>query len=244
MKNVLADRGLDRKQPLRDQVYSLLRQRIVTGAIQPGDNIDDKDIAAQFGVSRTPVREAIKKLSDEHLVEVVAQSGTRAARIDLHELEQAYLIRRALEMESAAQAATRFNKEHLNVLNNIFDSHSAAIDRKNYVEAISADDQFHRYIASISNLPRLWLTIEISKAQLDRCRHMMVPRDGEADATLKAHRQVIKALTSGDSESARTAMGNHLDAAMKTTRKVLHAEAGPSFSPFTREKPTPRAAKR
>ena len=70
---------VDRRRHLRDQVYDMLRERIITGRIAPGDTIDDKDIAAELGISRTPVREAIKKLSDERLVDVIAQSGTRAA---------------------------------------------------------------------------------------------------------------------------------------------------------------------
>ncbi|MFO1033241.1 MAG: GntR family transcriptional regulator [Hyphomicrobiales bacterium] len=70
---------------MRDQIYDLLRAEIVTGTIPPGGVIDEKNIASALKVSRTPVREAVKKLSDEHLVEVVAQSGTRAAPLDREE---------------------------------------------------------------------------------------------------------------------------------------------------------------
>ena len=101
---------LDRSRPMRDQIYPLVRRMILTGAIKPGEVIDEKAIAAQLNVSRTPVREAVKKLSDENLVEVVAQSGTRAARIARDEIAEAFLIRRALESESAAQAATRITQ--------------------------------------------------------------------------------------------------------------------------------------
>ena len=84
----------------------MVKRLILTGAIRPGEVIDEKAIAAQLNVSRTPVREAVKRLSDEHLVDVVAQSATRAARMDRNDIGQSFLIRRALEMESAAQAAT------------------------------------------------------------------------------------------------------------------------------------------
>ena len=85
---------------------------MLTGAIQPGEVIDEKAIAAQLHVSRTPVHEAIKRLADEHLVEVIAQSATRAARMDRKEIEESFLIRRALEIESAVQAAPRMNQDH------------------------------------------------------------------------------------------------------------------------------------
>ena len=98
----LSGAKLDRRRPMRDQIYPLIRELILTGQIAPGDALDEKAIASQLRVSRTPVREAVKKLSDEHLVDVVAQSGTRVALIDAHELEQAYLIRRAIERQKGA----------------------------------------------------------------------------------------------------------------------------------------------
>lgn len=224
---------LDRRRPLRDQIYAVLRDRIITGHIPPGGSIDDKELAAELGISRTPVREAIKKLSDEHLVDVIAQSGTRASRVDRHEVKQAYLIRRALEMESVGQAATLMSASHLESLNAIYATHERLLEQKRFVEGIAADDHFHRYIAGISNLGRLWNMVEISKAQLDRCRHIMLPRPGEPEITLMHHRDIIKSLQAGP-EAARDAMAKHLDAAFGATMKVLDAESAGSFAPFTK----------
>jgi GntR family transcriptional regulator, rspAB operon transcriptional repressor len=221
MANFLSRSRLDRSRPMRDQIYPLVRRMILTGNIKPGEVIDEKAIAAQLDVSRTPVREAVKKLSDENLVEVIAQSGTRASRMDRKEIEEAFLIRRALEAESAAQAATRMTEAHADRLEDILLLHTRAIERKKFVEAIERDDDFHRYITDVSDLPRLWRTIEISKAQLDRCRHMMVPRKGEAETTLKAHRNIITALKGGNSETAAQAMRDHLETAYRNTIAVL-----------------------
>jgi DNA-binding GntR family transcriptional regulator len=212
---------LDRSRPMRDQIYPMVRTLILTGAIRPGETLDEKAIAAQLHVSRTPVREAVKRLSDENLVEVVAQSATRAARIDRTEIEESFLIRRALEMESAAQAASRIRPEHIERLEDCLMLHSRAIARKRYAEAIEQDDIFHRGIADISGLKRLWRAIEISKAQLDRCRHMMLPRAGEAETTLAQHRAIIRALARGDPEKARAAMREHLEVAYRSTVAVL-----------------------
>lgn len=214
---------LDRGRPLRDQIYDLVRQLILTGRIPPGEVLDEKLIAAKLQVSRTPVREAVKKLSDEHLVDIVAQSGTHASRIDRREVEQAYLIRRALEMESAAQAAVRMTESHADILNDLLLTHARAIERRRFVEAIGIDDRFHRAIAEVSNLDRLWRAIEISKAQLDRCRHIMLPREGEGEATLEQHREIIRALNSKDPDRARHAMGRHLEIAYSATLKVIES---------------------
>ncbi len=228
MSYKLANFKVDRKRPLRDQIYPMVRMLILTGAIKPGDVIDEKAMAAQLNVSRTPVREAVKRLSDEHLVEVVAQSATRATRIDRKELDQAFMIRRALEMESAAQAATRITPEQADGLSEILALHARAIERKKYADAIDFDDRFHRYITEISDLPLLWRSIEISKAQLDRCRHLMIPRSGEAELTLEHHRKIIRALNSKDPEAARKAMADHLEGAYKSTIAVLE---GPGLNP-------------
>lgn len=212
---------LDRARPLRDQIYPMVRSLLLTGAIKPGEIIDEKAIAAQLHVSRTPVREAVKRLADEHLVDVIAQSATRAARMDRREIEESFLIRRALEMESAAQAALRVNQDHADHLSDILNAHARAVERRNYVEAIARDDEFHRFIAGISGLTRLWETIEISKAQLDRCRHLMLPRAGQAEATLEQHREIIRALNSHNPAKAAEAMKAHLDAAFRSTIAVL-----------------------
>lgn len=212
---------LDRSRPLRDQIYPLVRGLILTGIIRPGEVIDEKAIAAQLDVSRTPVREAVKRLSDERLVDVVAQSGTRASKMDRKAIEESFLIRRALEMESAAQAATHMTQEHADRLHDIIARHERAVEKRQFVEAIARDDEFHRAITEISDLPRLWSTIEISKAQLDRCRHMMLPRAGQAEATLEQHREIIRGLNSRDPARAAATMKAHLDAAWRSTTAVL-----------------------
>ncbi len=208
---------LDRTRPLRGQIYPLVRSLLLTGAIKPGEVIDEKAIAAQLNVSRTPVREAVKRLSDEHLVDVAAQSATRAARLDRKEIEESFLIRRALEMESAAQAAAHMNQSHADHLADLLILHERAMEQGKFAEAIARDDAFHKYVTEISDLPRLWSAIEISKAQLDRCRHMMLPRAGQAEATLEQHREIIRALNSADPAKASAAMKAHLDAAYRST---------------------------
>lgn len=90
-------------------------------------------------------------------------------------------------------------------------------------KAIVTDDKFHRYIADISKLDRLWRAIDISKAQLDRCRHVMLPRQGQGEATLEQHRNIIRALNSKDADRARRAMADHLESAFSSTLKVIES---------------------
>jgi DNA-binding GntR family transcriptional regulator len=205
---------LDRTRgPLRDQIYGMIRRMILTGEFAPGLVIDEKAIALKLGVSRTPVREAVKKLSDENLVDVKAQSATAIAAIDRKLIHEAFLIRRALEVESIGIAADRMTEQHEERLEELHLLHAHAIERKRYVDAIARDDAFHGYISEISDLPRLWQAIEISKAQLDRCRFLTVPRPGQAEATLVQHRNIVKALVQKDPALSRRMMSEHLEMA-------------------------------
>jgi len=213
----------DGARPRSEQIYGWLRNSILTGAIKPGELIDEKSITSMFEVSRTPVREAVKRLKEEHLVDVIAQSATRASQLNANAIREAFLIRRALEMESAAQAATAMSQQSADALAEIIERHVRTIEKKQYAKAIEVDDEFHAFIAEISGLRRLWRTIEISKGQLDRCRHIMLPRFGEADTTIEHHRRILRALNAGDTEQSRAAMKEHLDAAYRTSKTMLDA---------------------
>ena len=96
-------------------------------------------------------------------------------------------------------------------------------ERDRFDEALVTNGKLTRYIAEISPLDRLWRAIDISKAQLDRCRHVMLPRQGQGEATLEQHRSIIRALNSKDPERARRAMSEHLEAAFSSTLKVIES---------------------
>ena len=217
----------DRARPLGPQIYARLRRAIVRGAFEPGEPIDERRVAARLGVSRTPVREAVKRLVEERLVIVVAQSSTRAAPLDPALIEESRLIRRALEMESAAEAAPRMTGNHAARLREALDEQAACIRDGRYGDAIDADDRFHHAIAAVSDLERLWRTIEIEKAHVDRCRHRMLPLPGEAEATLEHHARIVDALLGGDPDAAREAMRAHLDEAWRSARRMLELECPP-----------------
>ena len=116
LSELLANTVVDRTVPLRDQIYQIIRGAIVTGRVKPGDSIDEAQIARLLGISRTPVREAVKKISDESLIHVRAQSGTHVAAISRRQVEEAYIIRTALELESVVRASSLITPADINEL--------------------------------------------------------------------------------------------------------------------------------
>ncbi|WP_352968008.1 GntR family transcriptional regulator [Mesorhizobium sp. M1406] len=129
---------LNRALPLRDQIYHQIRNLIVIGQMRPGDVINEVSIAEALGVSRTPVREAVKRISDEGLVNILAQTGTYVAPISRADLEEAYIIRRALEMESTRGAAAKFSPAAGELLEDNMAAHRLAISRGRYATAIQS----------------------------------------------------------------------------------------------------------
>jgi DNA-binding GntR family transcriptional regulator len=178
-----------------------------------------------LGVSRTPVREAIQKLSDEHLVDVKPRSGTRVAKVSHMHVYQAFMIRRALESETVFSAAKNLTQKNAKKLERNLKQHEMALKRKQYVDAISFDDEFHKTIADIANLPLLWRAITIFKAQLDRCRHQTLPKEGYGASTLAQHKAILDALKDRDECLARRMMQAHLDETYVGIQKFLDAHA-------------------
>ena len=229
LADLLGSATVDRVTPLRDQIYHIVRGAIVTGRLKPGDSIDEAEIAQHFGISRTPIREAVKKISDESLIEVRAQSGTFVAAISRRQVEEAYIIRTALELESITRAASVISREHIHDLEEIVRSHATAFDRKQFDEAVMRDDEFHRYIAEINGLSMLWRAVDISKAQMDRCRHLAaVSAPVNGTRTIAQHRAIIRALKAGDSEAPPAAMREHLDASLANALKLLDSMYAPA----------------
>ena len=212
---------LDRKLPLRDQIYQIIRSLVIVGQLRPGQPVNEIEIAERLGVSRTPVREAVKRLSDEGLIDVYAQTGTFVAEISRKALEEAYVIRTALELESVRRAATKVTDAHAEALEDIIELHQTAIRRQRYADAIRLDDQFHRYIAGVNDFSMLWRTVDISKAQMDRGRYLAIPHPGWGDITIAQHRQIRAALQKHDVEAAADAMREHLDTSLQNTLSLL-----------------------
>lgn len=217
----LGNATLNRSAPLRDQIYVLVRRAIVTGKLKPGAPVNEIEIAASLGVSRTPVREAVKKVSDEGLIDVLAQAGTFVADISRKEVEEAYIIRSALEAESLKRALPLITEAHLHALGDIIRAHETALVRQRYDEAIQRDDDFHRTIAQVSELPMLWKVVDTYKAQMDRCRLLSLPKPGYGSETIAQHRAIVAALATGELRPSLQALRRHLETSLSNSFEVL-----------------------
>ncbi|MEA2781907.1 MAG: GntR family transcriptional regulator, rspAB operon transcriptional repressor [Rhodospirillaceae bacterium] len=220
------DAQIDRAAPIPEQVYRILRHAILTLRMPPGAVIIEKEITDRLGISRTPVRDAIRQLADERLVNIKPQSGTYVALIDRHQLEEGRLIRRALEVEGIRLAAAHIDEQAIERLQDLVALQERAAAKGRHEAFIAYDDAFHQFISELSGHSRLWPIINRSKAHLDRVRYLSMPLPRQETTAIAQHRAIVEALARGGAERAAKVLIHHLDDAYDRLSIVLkqHAE--------------------
>ncbi|WP_421724927.1 GntR family transcriptional regulator [Bauldia sp.] len=211
--------------PKAAQIYEVIRHAIVSLALKPGAIINEKEICDRLGTSRTPFREAILKLNNEHLVTIVPNSGTYVAKINLQDVFDGQLIRDALELRAVRFAASRMTPEFERDLDfNVYQQKRFAAE-KNYDRFYLLDEQFHFLICSFGTSERVWQVVHEAKAQLDRIRRLAFPTDNHMNIVLAEHLEVFEALKARDPDLAVEAMSRHLRRVFRTIRMLLDEDS-------------------
>ncbi|OWV65239.1 GntR family transcriptional regulator [Rhizobium sp. R339] len=193
-------------------IYERLHADIVSLRMRPGMLLQEKRIAEEFGVSRTPVREALLRLSEGGLVDIFPQSGTVVSRVPVSVIPEAVVVRKALEgttVEMAAQTATPADIARLDAIIARQHAHAAADDVVSFHED---DEAFHEAIAQISGYPGIWGLLKTVKVQIDRARRLALPALGRMGNVVHEHTIIRDALVAHDAAAAREAMIHHLSA--------------------------------
>ena len=215
------DAAIDQTMSRSAQTYALLRDAIVSLWLSPGEAINEKAICDQLGISRTPVREALTKLSEEGLVQIYPQSGTFVSPIDLEHVFEGQIVRDALETAMVRRATHRFTPEFEALFQTILDQQRSISARNDYQAFYASDEEFHRTISHCAGSPRIWRTINSAKAQLDRVRRLNMPVPGQLDQIIKEHQAIFDGLREGKVSLAAKAMKIHLNAVFETVQVLM-----------------------
>ncbi|MDQ2103413.1 GntR family transcriptional regulator [Azospirillum isscasi] len=205
-------------------IYRDLRNDILSMRRRPGEPIAEARIAETYGVSRTPVHEAVLRLADEGLIDVFPQSGTYVSLIPIAALPEAGVIRRALEEATVRMAATRATASHIARLRAALEAQRelcAACDRDGFHEA---DERFHALLAEVAGFPGFWALVQQVKVQVDRCRRLTLPVPGQMAKVIAEHEAIVEAVAAHDREASVLALGAHLDG-LRLTIDDLRAAA-------------------
>jgi GntR family transcriptional regulator, rspAB operon transcriptional repressor len=200
-----------------------LREAIIAMRLKPGEALNEKAISAHFGVSRTPVREAMLRLKDDGLVEIFPQSGTFVSRIPLGLIPEAVIIRQALESMAAEQAARRQDEVLLQRLRATIQDQQKAARKGDQQRFHETDEAFHALISVAAGYPGIWQMAQTVKAQVDRCRRLTLPVPGRMARVIAEHQRIVAAIAAGDVPASRAALIAHLEAVLPDLKQLQSA---------------------
>jgi len=203
--------GRPRAATASSRIYSDLRAELVSLQRRPGEAISEAEIALSYGVSRTPVREAILRLSDEGLVDIFPQSGIFVSRIPIAALPEAIIIRKALEETTARLAAERATSSQILTLHSILERQREADVAGDRDAFHHADETFHGTVAEVARYPGIWTLIQQVKVHVDRYRRLTLPQRGRMAQVIAQHEVILAAIERHDPASAGAAMAAHLE---------------------------------
>ncbi len=208
------------------QIYSDLRAQIVSVALKPGTALSEARIAETYGVSRTPVREAFKRLAKDGFLDVVPQVGSFVSRIDLQAVRDSHFVRETLECRIVELATKRIDANQRAELARNLRELVAAQRAADPDALFRADEAMHAMLARFARHQHAWDVIQDAKAQLDRVRHLGLMHPGRPRETVHEHRAIAERVIAGDACGAVEAMRVHLGTVIDVLGDIAerHAE--------------------
>ncbi len=207
--------------PLRDVVFNTLRQGILKGELEPGERLMEVALAERLGVSRTPIREAIRKLELEGLVIMIPRKGAEVASISEKSMRDVLEVRRALEEVAVELACKRITPEQMEDLKRAYRVFASSIDSKDLISIAQKDEAFHEAIYHATQNQKLEQMINNLREQMYRYRLEYIKDKDKRHILVEEHKQIMDALESHDVEAAKQAIRTHIDNQQSTVLKNL-----------------------
>lgn len=196
---------------IRDSVFSILRSAILDGKLKPGEHLVERDIAAQMRISRTPVREAIRKLENEQLVTHIPRRGVFVAGFTQEDVREIETIRMALESLCCRIAAQKITEAELNRLEAMNEELFQAGKKGAAEQAVAVNRRFHDEIYKSAKSPHLYYFVSTLREYIQRFTSVAYTRPGRVEAVYKEHQELLAYLRRHDSDGAYEAAKRHVE---------------------------------
>ncbi len=206
-------------RPLREIVYEELRSLILTGKIKPGTRMMEIELAEDMGVSRTPIREAIRKLEKEGLVVIEPRKGAYASEVSVKDMEDILEVRANLEGLAAYLAAERMTEAEKKLLDETKERFKQAVADGNMADMIAYDTKFHHMIVESSRNNHLIHMVEQLQELVLRFRYIYYKDFKRAEDMIPEHQQICEEIVNGNGANARFEAFNHID---KLKDMIMH----------------------
>jgi DNA-binding GntR family transcriptional regulator len=206
---------------LSQQAYYLLRDRIVTLRIPPGTMVNERDLMEEFGLGRTPIRDALRRLADDDLVEVYPRRGIYVGPIDVGDLRAISEVREQLEGFVARLAAQRATPADRNAIAELLEEIEAATGESDELALIHLDQRIHRLIYRAARNPFLEAALDRYYVLALRLWFLALERVHRLEDAVHEHRELLEAIDRGDAGSAETIARRHVTDFEREIRKLL-----------------------
>jgi len=204
---------LDRSRQAAPQVFEALRELIVSLELPPGTVLPRGELAERYGVSQTPVRDALMRLGEEGLVDIFAQHATLVSRIDIAAAWRAHFLRRSLELELVRELAGRPPDAMATLparLREQIARQARAMAAQDFAAFTEADRDFHRELYEAAGMGELFTLMRQRSGHVDRLRRLHLPAKGKAQAVVRDHKAIVEAIEARKPEAAQAALRAHL----------------------------------
>lgn len=208
-----------------DDVFDTLHEQIVTLQLKPGDRISEAEIAAQFGVSRQPVRDAFSRLANLDLLLIRPQRATEVRRFSMRQIEKSRFIRAAVEKEVLVRASAMCDNDGATRLNDVLDAQQAVITAKEVDRFGPLDYEFHQILCSIAKVDYAFEVILEQKAKIDRLCMLGLEKEQRLPELLADHRAIAEAVIAHDANKAVEAGLKHLSRLDTTIERITATNA-------------------
>lgn len=207
--------------PLREVVFNTLRHAILRGDLTPGERLMEVKLADMMGVSRTPVREALRRLESEGLVQMIPRRGAVVAHIDEKRMTDVLVVRKALEELAIQIACDNMTRTDIERLKEVTEALELAIDRNNIDKIADLDVKFHDIIFNATDNLRLIQILNNLRDQMFRYRLEYIKVKSEHESVLREHKAIIKALEEHDTITASDVIKTHIDKQGEIVKKEI-----------------------
>ncbi len=211
MAKKMFDIKLENYKPLREIVFEALREGIISGELKPGERLMEVQLAEEMGVSRTPVREALRKLELEGFVVMVPRKGVYVAGISTKDISEVFEIRSALEALAASLAAERITDDEIEELERLLLKINECIKNHDLDGLVSVDTAFHDIVYKASRNERLVQIVSNLREQIQRFRKTSLSSPGRIRHTVEEHKKIVDAIASRDAALAHELAQEHVE---------------------------------
>ena len=216
--------NMDDYLPLRDVVFNTLRDAILTGKIEPGERLMELHLARKLGVSRTPIREAIRMLELEGLAVTVPRKGAQVAKLSEKDLIDVLEIRDALDELAVKSTCGKMQEKDFDELQEALEAFEKETRGGDVRTIVEADEAFHNIIYRATDNPRLMTLVQNLKEQMYRYRYEYIKDNADYDTLIAEHNAILDGLRRKDEEYVRTVMHTHLKNQMDGVRDVIRQQ--------------------